>query len=73
MGTALALFDVALRLWRGTPVGSLDITFYRDDLTRLAHAPIVKHSEAMPDIDGALVGGASLEAEEFARIVQYRL
>ena len=27
------------------PVGSLDITFYRDDLTRLAHAPIVKRSD----------------------------
>ena len=27
---------------------------------------------AQPDIDGALVGGASLEPEEFARIVQYR-
>jgi triosephosphate isomerase len=26
-----------------------------------------------PDIDGALVGGASLEAESFARIVRYRL
>ncbi len=26
-----------------------------------------------PDIDGALVGGASLEAENFARIAQYRL
>jgi triosephosphate isomerase len=26
-----------------------------------------------PDIDGALVGGASLEAEPFARIIQYRL
>lgn len=26
---------------------------------------------AMPDIDGALVGGASLEAEDFARIVQF--
>ena len=26
-----------------------------------------------PDIDGALVGGASLEAESFARIIQYRL
>ncbi len=25
-----------------------------------------------PDIDGALVGGASLDADEFARIVQYR-
>ncbi|MDG2233573.1 MAG: triose-phosphate isomerase, partial [Ilumatobacter sp.] len=27
---------------------------------------------AQPDIDGALVGGASLDAEEFARIVKYR-
>jgi triosephosphate isomerase len=26
-----------------------------------------------PDVDGALVGGASLEAEDFARICQYRL
>jgi pyrimidine operon attenuation protein/uracil phosphoribosyltransferase len=33
----------------------LDITFYRDDLTRLAHAPIVKHSDAMPEIDGRTV------------------
>ena len=27
------------------PIGSLDITYYRDDLTRLAHAPIVKRSD----------------------------
>jgi triosephosphate isomerase len=27
---------------------------------------------AQPDIDGALVGGASLDPDEFARIVQYR-
>jgi triosephosphate isomerase (TIM) len=27
---------------------------------------------ACPDIDGALVGGASLEPEEFARIVQFQ-
>ena len=27
---------------------------------------------AQPDIDGALVGGASLDAEEFARIIHYR-
>ena len=26
---------------------------------------------AEPDIDGALVGGASLDPEEFARIVQF--
>ena len=28
---------------------------------------------AQPDIDGALVGGASLDPDDFARIVQYRL
>jgi triosephosphate isomerase len=28
---------------------------------------------SQPDIDGALVGGASLDPEEFARIIQYRL
>ena len=26
---------------------------------------------AMPELDGALVGGASLEPDEFARIIQY--
>ena len=28
---------------------------------------------AQTDIDGALVGGASLDPDEFARIIQYRL
>jgi triosephosphate isomerase len=28
---------------------------------------------AQPDIDGALVGGASLDADDFSRIVNYRL
>jgi triosephosphate isomerase (TIM) len=32
-----------------------------------------KELMSQPDIDGALVGGASLEAESFAGIVQYRL
>jgi triosephosphate isomerase len=27
---------------------------------------------SQPDVDGALVGGASLEAESFAKIVNYR-
>jgi triosephosphate isomerase len=27
---------------------------------------------AKPDIDGALVGGASLDADEFSRIVRYQ-
>jgi pyrimidine operon attenuation protein/uracil phosphoribosyltransferase len=37
------------------PVGALDITFYRDDLTRIAHAPIVKKTQAMPEIEGRTV------------------
>jgi triosephosphate isomerase (TIM) len=32
-----------------------------------------KELMTQPDIDGALVGGASLEADDFARIVQHRL
>ena len=37
------------------PVGSLDITFYRDDLTKVAHAPIVKRGDALPDVSGHTV------------------
>ncbi|HEX6140333.1 MAG TPA: bifunctional pyr operon transcriptional regulator/uracil phosphoribosyltransferase PyrR [Candidatus Limnocylindria bacterium] len=37
------------------PVGSLDITYYRDDLTRMAHAPIVKKTDAMPEIGARTV------------------
>jgi triosephosphate isomerase len=28
---------------------------------------------AMPEIDGALVGGASLDPDEFARVVRFRV
>ena len=31
----------------------------------------VKDIMAQPDVDGALVGGASLKADEFAKIVTY--
>jgi triosephosphate isomerase (TIM) len=46
--------------------------------TRIQYGGSVKSSNAaelmgMPDVDGALVGGASLDPEEFARIVQYRI
>jgi pyrimidine operon attenuation protein/uracil phosphoribosyltransferase len=37
------------------PVGSLDITYYRDDLTRIAHAPIVKRTDAIPEVSGKTV------------------
>ncbi len=37
------------------PVGSLDITYYRDDLTRIAHAPIVKRSDLEAEVAGRTV------------------
>src|SRR5688500_17908036 len=37
------------------PVGSLDITYYRDDLTRLAHAPIVQRSDLEAEVAGRTV------------------
>ena len=45
---------------------------------RIQYGGSVKGSNAaellgQPDIDGALVGGASLDPDDFARIVQYRL
>ena len=48
------------------------------DRIRLQYGGSVKAANigelmAQPDIDGALVGGASLDPAEFARIVQYRL
>jgi len=48
------------------------------ELVRIQYGGSVKPVNAaelmnQPDIDGALVGGASLEANSFARIVQYRL
>jgi len=48
------------------------------DAVRIQYGGSVKGSNAaelmaQPDIDGALVGGASLDPDEFARIVQYRL
>ena len=37
------------------PVGSLDITYYRDDLTRIAHAPIVQRSDLEAEVAGRTV------------------
>ncbi|MEY9844978.1 triose-phosphate isomerase [Streptacidiphilus sp. MAP5-3] len=47
------------------------------DKVRILYGGSVKGSNAAgimakPDVDGALVGGASLDAEEFVRIVRYR-
>jgi triosephosphate isomerase len=48
------------------------------EAVRLQYGGSVKASNiadlmAQPDVDGVLVGGASLDPAEFARIVQYRL
>ena len=48
------------------------------DGVRIQYGGSVKGANApdlmrQPDIDGALVGGASLDADEFARIIAYRL
>lgn len=48
------------------------------DAVRVQYGGSVKSSNiaelmAQPDIDGALVGGASLDPDEFAKLVQYRL
>jgi pyrimidine operon attenuation protein/uracil phosphoribosyltransferase len=37
------------------PIGSVDITYYRDDLTRMAHAPIVKRSDLEVEVAGRIV------------------
>jgi triosephosphate isomerase len=47
------------------------------DAARILYGGSVKGSNAAgimakPDVDGALIGGASLDAEEFVRIVRYR-
>ena len=47
------------------------------DAVRIQYGGSVKSGNArelmaMPEIDGALVGGSSLEPDEFARVIQYR-
>jgi pyrimidine operon attenuation protein/uracil phosphoribosyltransferase len=37
------------------PVGALDITFYRDDLSRLGQSPLVKGTDIPFEIEGATV------------------
>ncbi|HAL28231.1 MAG TPA: bifunctional pyr operon transcriptional regulator/uracil phosphoribosyltransferase PyrR [Chloroflexi bacterium] len=37
------------------PLGSLDITLYRDDLTRIGHAPVVRESVIPFSVDGRIV------------------
>lgn len=37
------------------PLGSLDITLYRDDLTRIGHTPVVRESVIPFSVDGRIV------------------
>jgi pyrimidine operon attenuation protein/uracil phosphoribosyltransferase len=37
---------------RAVPVGALDITFYRDDLSLVAHQPVVKGTDLPFDLNG---------------------
>ncbi len=37
------------------PVGALDITFYRDDLTMVAHQPVVKGTDLPFDVNGLTI------------------
>ena len=57
--------DVVARAWNKETAGDLRI-LYGGSVTGANIAEFISH----PEIDGALVGGASLKAAEFARIVQ---
>ncbi len=57
--------DVAARLWNKGIAQDLRI-LYGGSVTSVNIAEFISH----PEIDGALVGGASLKAEEFLNIVQ---
>ena len=37
------------------PLGSLDITLYRDDLTRIGHAPVIRESAIPFSVDDRIV------------------
>jgi pyrimidine operon attenuation protein / uracil phosphoribosyltransferase len=37
------------------PVGALDITFYRDDLSTLGHSPVLKGTDVPFEVEGATV------------------
>ena len=51
LATRLAA-DIAEHEGVAVPVGALDITFYRDDLSLVAHQPIVKGTDLPFDLNG---------------------
>jgi len=57
-GDALAArIQSAIRANEGTlvPIGAIDITLYRDDLTRIGYAPVVRESEIPFSVDERVV------------------
>jgi pyrimidine operon attenuation protein/uracil phosphoribosyltransferase len=57
-GDALAArIQAAIRANEGVdvPLGAIDITLYRDDLTRIGYAPVVRESEIPFSVDGRVV------------------
>ena len=57
-GDALAArIQTAIRANEGVdvPLGAIDITLYRDDLTRIGYAPVVRESEIPFSVDGRVV------------------
>ena len=55
------------------PVGALDITFYRDDLSMVAQQPIVKGTELPSGIDGRTIRAAMDALVDFGRPQAIRL
>jgi triosephosphate isomerase len=63
----------AIRSTVASQVGSEAARAVRIQYGGSVKAGTIQELMSQPDVDGALVGGASLDPEEFARIIQYRL
>jgi triosephosphate isomerase len=62
----------AIRVWLAEKYGAETAEVVRIQYGGSVKAANIAAIMAMPDVDGALVGGASLDAEEFAKIVRFR-
>jgi triosephosphate isomerase len=62
----------AVRVWLAEKYGAETAEVVRIQYGGSVKAANIAAIMAMPDVDGALVGGASLDAEEFAKIVRFR-
>jgi triosephosphate isomerase len=62
----------AIRVWLAEKYGAETAEVVRIQYGGSVKAANIASIMAMPDVDGALVGGASLDAEEFASICRFR-